>query len=480
MTDLNEAEADLLLATFDPIGAMAGTDEAKLKALLDDLDIDGPLGKMLDDLAGNAADSEPKAATIDLTPQFAVMVKVPDEQTQKQLMDQADAAGFENTAIVTGFAPPRKATPVDPPAAGVVRIVRETTINRSARVRQVEGMFDLPAADSIRREWDYKLDLPESWNLGLIVGPSGSGKTTLAREWFGDRIVNGWDWPAEGSLVDGFPSDLSIQEITGLLSSVGFSSPPGWVKPYHVLSNGEKFRVDVARTLAEKPDLAVIDEFTSVVDRTVARIGSAAIAKAVRSTGRRLVAVSCHSDIIEWLCPDWVLDVETGQITRRSLRRPPIDLDIRRVDRSAWKLFAPHHYLNHEIHKAAACFVAKVEGRPAAFIGVVSAPHATHPRWRASRVVCLPDFQGVGIGMRLLEVIAAAYFATGKEFSIVTSHPAMIATLAKSPKWRCSRSYSTSGFSESMLYADQRLTCSFVFTGEPNRDYATALGIIKP
>ena len=272
---------------------------------------------------------------------------------------------------------------------------------------------------------------------------------------------------------------MTIHEITGLLSSVGFSSPPSWTKPYHVLSNGEKFRVDVARTLAEKPELAVIDEFTSVVDRTVAQIGSSAIAKAVRQTGRRLVAVSCHSDIIEWLCPDWVLDVETGLLTRRLLRRPTINLDIRRADRSTWKLFAQHHYLNHEISKSAACYVAKIGSRPVAFCAVLSAPHPTASRWRASRIVCLPDYQGVGIGNRLLEVIAAGYYATGKEFSIVTSHPAMIATLAKSTKWRTLREYSTSTLGKSIPYLDQRVTCGFVFTGEPSEEYARSLGLIK-
>jgi ABC-type Mn2+/Zn2+ transport system ATPase subunit len=83
-------------------------------------------------------------------------------------------------------------------------------------------------------------------------------------------------------------------EITALLSSVGFSSPPSWLKPFHVLSNGEQFRVTLARILAEAPELAVVDEFTSVVDRTVAQIGSHALAKTVRAGNRCFVAVSAH------------------------------------------------------------------------------------------------------------------------------------------------------------------------------------------
>src|SRR6185295_19097477 len=98
---------------------------------------------------------------------------------------------------------------------------------------------------------------------------------------------------------------------------------PSWVKPLHVLSNGEQFRANLARTLAESPDIAVVDEFTSVVDRTVAKIGSAAVAKCVRASGRRFVAVSCHADIEEWLQPDWKYDVPAGKLSWRSLQRRP-------------------------------------------------------------------------------------------------------------------------------------------------------------
>lgn len=83
---------------------------------------------------------------------------------------------------------------------------------------------------------------------------------------------------------------MGIKDIVGLLSSVGFSSPPSWVRPFRVLSTGEQFRVTMARTLAEMPDLAVVDEFTSVVDRTVARPGYN-VAMASRSVSERSAAL---------------------------------------------------------------------------------------------------------------------------------------------------------------------------------------------
>lgn len=71
------------------------------------------------------------------------------------------------------------------------------------------------------------------------------------------------------AVIDDFPEDMTTEEIEKLFYAVGFGSVPCWLKPFKVLSNGEKMRVMLARALAEK-DFFVFDEFTSVVDRTVA------------------------------------------------------------------------------------------------------------------------------------------------------------------------------------------------------------------
>jgi len=95
--------------------------------------------------------------------------------------------------------------------------------------------------------------------------------------------------------------------------SVGFSSPPSWLKPYAVLSNGERMRADLARAILEERELIVFDEFTSVVNREVAKTGSYAISKAARRAGKRFIAVSCHKDITDWLEPDWIYDTDAQQ-----------------------------------------------------------------------------------------------------------------------------------------------------------------------
>lgn len=325
-----------------------------------------------------------------------------------------------------------------------VKIQRSVEIRRSARTLQLLGLFDVPPSERSERAWEVDLPLEGTdWRIGLIVGPSGSGKTTLAREAFpGIPFVSvgvGYDWPDRGSVVDGFPEGLGIKEITGALSSVGFSSPPAWLRPFSCLSTGEQFRATVARVLCDPSPCVVVDEFTSVVDRTVARIGSAAVARAIRRTpGKQIVCVTCHEDVEEWLCPDWIVAMPAGEFARRSLRpgsgaRPAIELEVCKVRHTAWQLFKAHHYMSGEHANHAHCFLGLVEGRPAAFCSVIHYPSVAGGFWKEHRTVVIPDFQGVGLGNRLSEYVASLFVATGKKYFDVTAHPAHVGHRARSP-----------------------------------------------
>ena len=125
------------------------------------------------------------------------------------------------------------------------------------------------------------------------------------RELFPEYVVENNEYKA-GSVIDDMPKGKTVKEITQAFNSVGFSSPPSWLKPYSVLSNGEKMRVDLANGILSNKDIIVFDEFTSVVNREVAKIGSCAIQKAIRKQNKKFIAVGCHYDIIEWLEPDWI------------------------------------------------------------------------------------------------------------------------------------------------------------------------------
>jgi hypothetical protein len=350
----------------------------------------------------------------------------------------------------------------------------------SFHVRQVAGLFDVPLQQRAREQFAAEVPgVDEPWEIGVIVGPSGAGKSTIARAAFGDNLYQATAWPADCAVIDCFGS-LPIKLITRVLTAVGLSSAPAWLKPHAVLSNGEKFRCELARALLLGGPLVAFDEFSSVVDRTVARIASAATAKAMRfqpplGIARRFVAVTCHYDVVEWLEPDWVLDMASRTLARGRLRRPRIELRCGRTDRSLWEIFKRHHYLSGNLHRSARCYLGSVEDRPAVFTAVLSHPHPIRPGWREHRTVCLPDFQGVGIGNAMSEFVASLHVATGRPYYSTTSHPGMIAHRRRSPLWRTCRPAGISGSlggSASMpgmhrVGGNTRITAGFEYVGRP-------------
>jgi hypothetical protein len=317
-------------------------------------------------------------------------------------------------------------------------------------------MFDVPLAEKATEQ--FHVEIPsalDEWQIGLIVGPSGSGKSTVARRAFQNHFYEGFDWPRDQAVVDCF-GDVPVRSVVDLFTAVGFGSPPSWVKPYHVLSNGERFRCDLARALSaglgtgdwglpefqipvcsSQPPLVVFDEFTSVVDRNVAKVCSAAIGKGIRCGHLpcRFVAVTCHYDVADWLAPDWILEMATSKLQWRHLRRPPIELAIHRCRMAAWQLFKRHHYLNGALAPAARCYLTTWNGIPVNFCATVPViTRKSHRRF--TRIVTLPDFQGIGIGMRAVAAVAEIHRADGHRINVTSSHPALIRHCRKSPLWK--------------------------------------------
>jgi ABC-type ATPase with predicted acetyltransferase domain len=183
-------------------------------------------------------------------------------------------------------------------------IHRESEINdNSFRVSAIKGTFDL-SRSKIEENFRGEIVLPDDWRVGVIYGQSGTGKSTIARELFGEQYFRSPEYGAS-SVIDDMPKAATIDMITQMFTSVGFGSTPSWLKPYSVLSNGEKMRVDLARSLLSDSPMIVFDEFTSVIDRHIAKIGSMCVQKTIRKGNKRFIAVSCHDDILEWLEPDW-------------------------------------------------------------------------------------------------------------------------------------------------------------------------------
>ncbi len=311
---------------------------------------------------------------------------------------------------------------------------------KSYRAARVKSLFNAESGCNFNLDADLPID-DDGWKIGLIVGPSGSGKTSAGRLIFGDAGLM-WDpeWPASLPIIDAISPKGDFNQVTGALSAVGLGDVPAWLRPFPVLSNGEKFRANLARLISEAPARVVVDEFTSVIDRQIAKIGSSAFQKAWRRGTGKAVLLSCHYDIIDWLEPDWVFDTATGKYAGRSLwRRPKFDLEIWETDWRYWPLFEPHHYLKIPKMIAASCFVGSVDSEPVVHLAV--APHFHMGYFRACRMVVMPEWQGAGVGLRFLNQVCQDHLDGKNRYGrraqtlFHTSHPGLCAALRRDAKW---------------------------------------------
>lgn len=310
------------------------------------------------------------------------------------------------------------------------------------RAARVKALFNCESGADFSLDAELPIE-DESWKIGVVVGPSGSGKTSIGRTiWPEVGIYDGdKDWPGDKPIVEAISPGGDFDNVTGALAAVGLGSVPAWLRPYHALSNGERFRAGLARIIAEGRDRVIIDEFTSVVDRQIAKVGAAAFSKSWKRGGGQAVLLSCHYDILDWVEPDWVFDTRSGELQRGSLwRRPKIELEIFKTNGSYWPIFEPHHYLKLPRMVAANYYVGFVDGEAVAHIAV--APMLEMKGMRACRMVVMPEWQGAGVGMRFLNEVCRLQFTEANKFHervksvyFHTSHPGLCAALRRDKKW---------------------------------------------
>ena len=272
--------------------------------------------------------------------------------------------------------------------------------------------------------------LPTDYGIGVIVGASGTGKSTLLKEFGVSKPVV---WDSKLAIASHFNSP---EDAVERLSAAGLMSVPEWVKPFQVLSNGQQFRAGLARSLYTG---AVLDEFTSVVDRNVAKAASTAMARYVRRNHiKQITIATCHRDVLEFLEPDWVIDTDRGEWTSgRYLQRPELVLKIHPCSKLLWEYFSKHHYLSESLNKASHCYMALWEGKVVGFSSVMAYPSGTvKAAFREHRLVVHPDYQGFGFGPRISEVVANHYTENGKRFFSKTSHPRLGEYRDNSSKWK--------------------------------------------
>jgi energy-coupling factor transporter ATP-binding protein EcfA2 len=288
----------------------------------------------------------------------------------------------------------------------------------SFRATKAANSLDIDAEKKSIHHFKISADISTPFNIGVIVGASGSGKTTLAKHIYGDDAFKEILDPSL-PVIEQFPDSLSYDECAAMLCGVGLTAVPCWIRPAYTLSNGQKARAECALQMArEDSNVIVIDEWTSVVDRTVAKVMSHCIQKHARKTGKIIILLSCHYDVLDWLNPDWIIDANKQIYTNRRLlwqefkRTEQLNFDIREADKSTWRYFSRYHYLSEKLAGGKQLFYGLWDGENQigflAFSNYV--PHRKDRLQRMqlhfNRLVIHPDYCGFGLGIHFLNKCA--------------------------------------------------------------------------
>lgn len=321
------------------------------------------------------------------------------------------------------------------------KIAMETSIINDDYTKYIYETFDIQNTEKTTVQIEYELKNLDGmdWNIGVIIGNSGSGKTSVLKQIGEIKTVT---FDEQKPLISNF-APLAPNQVTNILTAVGLSSVPTWLRPFKYLSNGEQYRATIAYLIAfaKEKEIILIDEFTSLVDRDVAKAMSYALQKYARRENKRIILASCHFDILEWIMPDWICNLQNGgafelcEYLRRG--RPQIELQAYRATHDSWEIFKKHHYLTELNNKAFAHYLFSWNGKIIGINIVYPMPSGTlQNAYRSSRLVVLPDFQGLGIGYNISKFMGSIYKSAGKRYYTKTVHPALGNKRNASSEWR--------------------------------------------
>lgn len=127
--------------------------------------------------------------------------------------------------------------------------------------------------------------------------------------------------------------------------------------------------------------------------------------------------------------------------------------------------------MSADLASACHCFGLYDNDNIIGFCAVLHQPHGKVLNLkRCSRIVILPDYQGIGLGTKFLNVVAEYYKKLGYQFTIVTSAKNMIGALRKNTKWcmiryganKCSSNKSAIDFKRASMRSNCK-TASFKY-----------------
>ena len=184
-----------------------------------------------------------------------------------------------------------------------------SSVERTPRVLEVAEAFGLGLSEKEFVIYDNLSISIDQGDVVYITGQSGSGKSLLLRDLVAKMRKEGLKVADLNSIT---LEERPVIELIGddtvtatdFLAKAGISDAWIYIRKPSELSDGQRYRLKLAKVMESDADVWVADEFGAVLDRVTARVVAFNVAKVARRLGKTLMVATTHTDLVDELAPN--------------------------------------------------------------------------------------------------------------------------------------------------------------------------------
>ncbi|HAW0076285.1 TPA: ATP-binding cassette domain-containing protein [Escherichia coli] len=192
----------------------------------------------------------------------------------------------------------------------IINVSFQTRVNKTTRTLEIAESFGLGLDE---KEWtlydNLELEVKQG-DVVYITGQSGSGKSVVLRELqrqmknegLSVASIDDFTFDNEVNVIDQLGKTTS--DALGLLSMAGLNDAYLFVRKPSEMSDGQKYRLKIAKLIESGAKVWAADEFGAVLDRVTAQVVASNLQRAARKVGATVMVATTHEDLKNALCPD--------------------------------------------------------------------------------------------------------------------------------------------------------------------------------
>ncbi|MEW2741577.1 ABC transporter [Providencia rettgeri] len=208
----------------------------------------------------------------------------------------------------------------------LINVSFDTRVTKTTRTLEVAESFGLGMDDKQFTLYDNLAVKIDQGEIVYIKGQSGSGKSVILREL--QRLMLERELSVTSIDDITFDNDKNVIDQVGkttaealsLLSMAGLNDAYLFIRKPSEMSDGQRYRLKIAKLIESGAKVWAADEFGAVLDRVTAKAVASNFQRAARQVGATVMVATTHEDLIDALRPSVI-------ITKHYKERVRVDYD---------------------------------------------------------------------------------------------------------------------------------------------------------